>query len=719
MTAAAPHRRADIQGLRAVAVAGVVATHVAGWPASGYLGVDVFFVISGFVITGVLLRDRQRRGRVSFAVFYARRARRILPLALLVIVLTVVVSAWALTGPRADEVRVDGLWAAAFLANWHFAAVGSDYFTLGDAPSPLLHYWSLGVEEQFYVVWPWLVAAVLAIAAGRRFGRTVLAGVCGLVVASSLAWAVVQTGSDATTAFYSSLTRGWELAVGAALACVPAAAVRFGGAVRAVLSWVGLGIVLASFVVLPDLADPVPAVLVPAGGALLVLAAGIGEPVRSAVLLTNPASRYLGDISYGIYLWHFPLLVLLPAVLPVSAVEQAAIVVLTLVLATVSYYLLERPILDAPTSSAGSWRAWWVARRRGMLAAGTAAVCLVAAAVGVANAGPGAFDGLAEPPAAAPTPTPGAGDVVPPAPAPPSETSAPTPTPTTSTSTVVPLGPTGEALRNGLARALAATSFPADLTPKPDQWATTTDQSAAMKPCVATVASNPGSCTFGNLNGPEIDVIGDSLGLPLLAAVVAAYGKDYKIRGLTKIACAVNGVDANYGKDEWAIPCVNHRKMVIDYVATARPAAVLVIETYAWATRLKSKATGDALADEWIRADEAFTQALRQGTDHVVFVSASIPGVAFLDCYRAGGSPGRCVTGIPTWWQQTQDAERRVEGATFVDTLHWYCVDGRCPIFTTVHDTVLKGDYLHPSVQYMRLVADDLRYRVSAAGVLP
>ena len=239
-----------------------------------------------------------------------------------------------------------------------------------------------------------------------------------------------------------------------------------------------------------------------------------------------------------------------------------------------------------------------------------------------------------------------------------------------------------------------------------------------MKACVATVASNPRSCTFGNPNGPEIDVVGDSLGLPLLAAVVAAYGKDYKVRGLTKIACGVNGVDANYGKDEWAVPCVEHRAMVLDHVAKTRPAAVLVIETYAWATRLKSKASGAAAAAEWTRADQAFADALRAGTNHVVFVSPSIPGVAFLDCYRAGGSPSRCVTGIPAWWQETQDAERRVTGATFIDTLHWYCVDGRCPIFTTVRDTVLKGDYLHPSVQYMRLVADDLRYRLTAAGVL-
>ena len=271
-----------------MAVAGVVAAHVAGWPGSGYLGVDVFFVISGFVITGVLLRDRQRRGRISLRAFYARRARRILPLALVVLALTVAVSAWALTAPRAAEVRTDALWAAFFLSNWHAAAVGSDYFALGDAPSPVLHFWSLGVEEQFYLVWPWLVAAALAVAARRRSGRVVLGVLCAAVVVASLGWAAVQGGTDATTAFYSSLTRAWELALGAGLACVPAAAVRLGPAMRTALSWAGLAVVAASFVVLADVPVPFPAALVPAVGALAVLVAGVGAPVRGAVLLSNP-----------------------------------------------------------------------------------------------------------------------------------------------------------------------------------------------------------------------------------------------------------------------------------------------------------------------------------------------------------------------------------------------------------------------------------------------
>jgi peptidoglycan/LPS O-acetylase OafA/YrhL len=711
VTGASPERarRADIQGLRALAVVGVIAAHLTGWPASGYLGVDVFFVVSGFVITGLLLRDREQTGRVRMRAFFARRTRRILPLAVVVLALTVAVSAYAYSGPRFEEVRTDALWAALFAANWRFAAVGSDYFALGQTPSPVQHFWSLGVEEQFYLVWPWLVAGAAAVGMRLRGRRPRMAiGVVSLgVVGASLAWAAVQSHADATTAYYSSATRAWELGLGAALAGAPRAAVRWGPRVRTTVSWAGLAVVVTSFVVLGEVTPPFPAAVLPAVGTMAVLLAGIGAPVRSAVVLTNPVSRYLGDISYGLYLWHFPLVVLLPVFVPASPTEQLLVVGLTLALSATSYHLVERPVLDAP-----SWRA--------TMAAATATVCVVALAVGVVALGPDRLTGLT---AGAPTET-ATPTASPAAPATSSATSSP-PTGTTAstasagptTSAVVPLGPTGEALQTGLRGALAAGAFPTDLTPRTDQWVTTQDTSAAAKPCPATVVKDPRSCTFGNPNGPEIDVYGDSLGIPLLTAVVAAYGKDYKIRGLTKIACAVNGVDANYGKDEWAVPCVDHRDAVVDYVRQTQPAVLMMIETYAWATKLKSKGTGEAMAAEWTAADQTFVDRVRGSVGHVVIVSPSIPGVAFLDCYRPGGSPSRCVTGIPTWWQTAQDAERRVEGATFLDTLHWYSVAGRCPIFTTVRNTVLKGDYLHPSVQYMRLVADDLRYRLTAAGV--
>ncbi|MEP6649143.1 MAG: acyltransferase [Lapillicoccus sp.] len=751
MTAASPEpaRRADIQGLRALAVVGVIAAHLTGWPASGYLGVDVFFVLSGFLITGLLLRERDRTGGTRMGAFYARRARRILPLAVLVLALTVAASAWAFTGPRLDEIRTDALWAALFAANWRFAAVGSDYFALGQSPSPVQHFWSLGVEEQFYLVWPWLVVASGAIGLRRarnpRHTRAAVGAVSLVIVGASLAWAVAHTGADPTTAYYSSMTRAWELGLGAALACLAAAAARLPAAARAALSRAGLAVVVASFVVLGELTPPYPAAVPATLGTVAVLVAGIGRPVASAVLLTNPVSRYLGDISYGLYLWHFPLVVLLPALVPASPAERVLVVLLTLALAATSYHLLERPVLDAPTRDAvagvgrrASWTAWWVRRRRGILAAGTAAVCLVAVAGAAAAVGP---DRLAElagaagssvvspvaggalgDPGAAPAPAaPSSGPTVTETPsASPSPSSSPSSSPTTTSGPApVPLGATGEALQAGLRGALGSGSFPGDLTPKTDQWATTQDTNPAMKACPATVVRDPRSCTFGNPNGPEIDVYGDSLGIPLLAAVVAAYGKDYKIRGLTKIACAVNGADANYGKDAWAMPCVDHRNAVVDYVRKTRPAVLMMIETYAWTTKLKSKATGEAMATEWTAADQAFVDQVRNSVGHVVIVSPSIPGVAFLDCFRPGGSPSRCVTGIPTWWKQAQDAERRVQGATFLDTLLWYCVDNRCPIFTTHHNTVLKGDYLHPAVQYMRLVADDLRYRLATSGVLP
>ncbi|MFI0433788.1 MAG: acyltransferase family protein, partial [Candidatus Nanopelagicales bacterium] len=163
--------RPDIQGLRAIAVGLVVATHLFGWPTGGFVGVDVFFVISGFLITGLLMRELERTGGISMRNFYARRMRRIFPMSAIVLVCTVVAGFALFAASRADTTLVDAIWAFLFVENWHLVLNGADYFHATDAISPVQQYWSLSVEEQFYVVWPLLMLGLGAAAMARRRRR--------------------------------------------------------------------------------------------------------------------------------------------------------------------------------------------------------------------------------------------------------------------------------------------------------------------------------------------------------------------------------------------------------------------------------------------------------------------------------------------------------------------------------------------------------------------
>lgn len=377
-------QRRDIQGLRMLAVGSVVVNHLFHWPVGGFVGVDVFFVISGFLITSLLLREYDRSGRISMVDFYRRRIKRLMPAALTVLAVTLGLGAWLLPQARAVELSWDALFAAVFGANWRFAATDTDYFQAGQPPSALQHYWSLSVEEQFYVVWPLLIIAVLFIAA--KFGANargrglVLAGTIALVTIASLAWAAHETVASPEVAYFSTFSRGWELGIGAALAIgLHFVAWRPPAAVAAVLAYLGMaGIVVSWFVVSPESGFPMPSGLLPVLATALVLWAGADQSSgydTATWPLTNPASKYIGDISYSLYLWHFPVIILGQAVIPQSEPLLWILALPTmLLLSAASYHWIENPSRRAPWLSK-DWS--WTRLRAGIVAGvGVAAIVL-------------------------------------------------------------------------------------------------------------------------------------------------------------------------------------------------------------------------------------------------------------------------------------------------------------------------------------------------------
>ena len=347
--------RPDIQGLRALAVALVVIFHFSGSSQllpGGFIGVDVFFVISGFVITGLLLRERGGRRAGVLLDFYARRARRIIPAVTVVILVTVVATYHWLGVLRGNEVAGDGRWSAVFLANAHFIAQGTNYFQALVPPSPLLHLWSLAVEEQFYLAFPLLFLGLMALAPGGRWRRTVVVGLVA-VIGASLALSALQTASDPTVAYFSPFTRAWELAAGALLAVLAPKVRSVPPVAGAAASWLGLAMILAGSVAF-SASTPYPGVaaVVPVVGASLVLAGGLVAPPRrgAELVLGTWVGLRGGEISYSLYLWHFPVIIIAEQQISsrLHATTRVGLLVLSVLLAVASTRLIEDPIRHAP-----------------------------------------------------------------------------------------------------------------------------------------------------------------------------------------------------------------------------------------------------------------------------------------------------------------------------------------------------------------------------------
>lgn len=351
----------DIAGLRGVAVLAVVLFHAhVPFVNGGFVGVDIFFVISGFLITGLLVNEYERTGTLSFKGFYARRCRRIIPAAALVIVVSVIAAALTMPLLKVFKQSIDLLAAAANVANWHFIAQNADYLAGAIDGSLATHFWSLSIEEQIYFVWPLTIFAAAALVSKtplrRYFSIRVSVGlVVGVISAVSLFWAIRLTDSDPALAYMATHTRVWQFGVGALLAVITP--LLTSGRAAKVLrpcaflaGWAGLaGVVAACTIITVHTPYPGTAALLPTLSAALIIAsgqiAGTSVPFAGLVLDTVPL-RFLGRVSYSWYLWHWPAIVLFetwtginswPALLVVSGVA--------LLIATASTLFFEEPII--------------------------------------------------------------------------------------------------------------------------------------------------------------------------------------------------------------------------------------------------------------------------------------------------------------------------------------------------------------------------------------
>lgn len=367
-TASAPvdmhQRRADIQGLRAIAVLSVVIFHAMGdvLP-GGFVGVDIFFVISGYLISGILM-DEIESGRFSLGGFYERRIRRLFP-ALFVMLASVMIAGLVLLPPwQMAELGHTGFSTIFFVSNFDLFGM-TGYFDSEAQTRPLLHTWSLAVEEQFYLLFPLILLGLMRLAR-KQLRLILLVGALGSLVLCL--WALRY---NAAAAFYLAPFRGYELMMGAALARLPFPSRA--ASLRNALSVTGLAMIVASlFLINGGMAFPGLAALLPCAGTALMLFTGAGATSLGGRLISNPATAFLGGISYSLYLWHWPVLVLGRAALLATPtpLQTHVLIGLAVLLATVSWRWIERPFLKRRSA------------RATVLMAGGAAMMLGAAATG-------------------------------------------------------------------------------------------------------------------------------------------------------------------------------------------------------------------------------------------------------------------------------------------------------------------------------------------------
>jgi peptidoglycan/LPS O-acetylase OafA/YrhL len=703
------HFRPDIEGLRAVAVLLVLAYHARLGPfTGGYVGVDVFFVLSGFLITSLLFRELRTRRTIDLPRFWARRARRLLAASCLVVILTLLVGSLVL-GPLAQlDLARDALAASTFVINIVLAGQASDYLTVDLAPSPLLHFWSLALEEQFYLVWPVLL---LLVARRRPHPGRAAAVLVGVAWVASLVACIRLTDSNQPWAFYSLPTRAWELLTGTAFALVAVKVSRIPALWRGALGWGGLaGIVLVALTFGEETIFPGPAAVLPVIATAAVVVGGTGA-VRSwgpAALLDRRPLQWIGRHSYAIYLWHWPALVLMAAWLgPLPAWARAATVAGSVVAAAFAQRILEDPVRHSAWLAGKARRG--LALGGGLVGFGVVTSLVAAAAVpDLVGAGEAAAPVLVVPATTAmSTTTEPAVTTTAPSPAGPRRSTVPTSPPARSpkvvapaTTTTVP-GPEQLAAANAemLTASASVDAVPANLRPALRAARNDLPQiyldGCHLDPAVTQV----GECAFGDPGSATTVVLfGDSHAAQWFPALNAlAEQHRWRLVVLTKKGCPTAEIPV-YSPlvDRELRECVPWRQNVFARIAAEKP-DIVVLSSYRY--RMTGRQASADPDEAWRRGLSATLAAVRPSADHVVVLgdtptpAQDVPGCVSSHLDRASACVSARSEAVKASRLAVEQAVASANGAVFVPTGDWVCGAERCPVI--VGDILLYRDANH------------------------
>ncbi len=660
---AASRFRPDIQGLRAIAVLAVVANHAAiPGLSGGYAGVDMFFVISGFLITSHLLRGLEADGRVGFARFYARRARRILPASFTVLLLTIAGALIWVPPLLRPKVLGDALATALYVPNYSFAVQGTDYLA-ETTPSVFQHYWSLGIEEQFYLVWPALLALVFLLR-GRR--RAVLA-VLAVIVAASFACGVVETYHDQPWAFFSLWTRAWELGAGGVVAVGAGwAGRRLPAWAGAALGWLGLAGILAALLLFDDRTTfPGVAAALPVVATALVVLGGVrdGGAGPGRLLAIRPL-QFIGLISYSLYLVHWPVLELAQAAAgydrPLPLWATAAFGAASVPLAWLLYRFVEDPARRA------AWLARARPRRTLVTTAGATAVIASVAVIALL------------------------------------------------VTSLLPAGTGPTVARHAPSSPPQATAFvPANLRPSLQQAADDNPSLYADGCEVGFHTTVPHLCSYGGANAPRIVLFGDSHAAQWFPALQKIADRDgYRLDTETKSGCPSVAVEISRNNAPYDT-CDGWRQNVIADLRADPPAAV-VLSNY-------SEADYTSTVDEqgqWERGLEQTADSLADVTKVLLIADTPDLRISPTVCLSAHptaanscGRPASVALDTPGRHVETAAAAR--SGATIIDLTGYFCTQSWCP--PIIGDTLVYRDSHHITATFSAELAGPLGSRMMAA----